>query len=153
MKKNWLTSNQTMERFQMTSINHVRHLQRELCLGYVVWSFFFLGIPLLLYALVHIVSNLKRSHKLFFWIDNRYREFYDPVENRFHHREEIFTGGWQPTDLQFVRKKTLHITEAGYDGSDGNTIHYRIPVNDKQTICFGNRDDANRFVSMVYEHR
>jgi hypothetical protein len=110
-----------------------------------------LGIPLLLFALVHIVSNLKRSHKLFFWIDNRFRKFYDPVEEVFITVKK-FHSGWHPTDLQFVRKKTLHITKVGYD-TEHSSIQYRIPVNDKQTIWFCNRDDANRFVSMVYEHR
>ena len=121
--------------------------------GYLVWSFFFLGIPLLLFAMVHIVSNLKRSHKLFFWIDNRFRKFYDPVEEVFITVKK-FHSGWHPTDLQFVRKKTLHINKVATDFTEYHPIyHYNIPVNDKQTICFGNRDDANRFVSMVYEHR
>ena len=119
--------------------------------GYVVWSFFFLGIPLLLFAMVHIVSNLKRSHKLFFWIDNRYRKFYDPVEEVIITVKK-FHSGWHPTSLLFVRNDTLHIIkEVTSDEYPG--YRYKISVNDKQAISFGNRDDANRFVSMVYEHR
>ena len=63
-----------------------------------------------------------------------------------------FHSGWHPTNLQFVRKKTLHIIKEVTD-DEYPYIRYKISVNDRQAISFGNRDDANRFVSMVYEHR
>ena len=121
--------------------------------GILVLSIFFLGIPLLLFAMIHIISNLLRSHKSFFWTDSGNRKYYDPVEEVFITMQE-FRSGWHPTDLQFVRKKTLHITKVFSHDADREThYNYNIPVNDEQTISFDNQDDANRFVSMVDDHR
>lgn len=121
--------------------------------GLVVWSICFAGIPLLLYAVIYIFLNLTRSHKPFFWRDCGRREYYDPVEEVFISLQE-FRNGWHPIDLQFVRNKTLHVDKV-FSHSDERVEHYNyiIPVNDEQTISFGNQDVANRFVSMVYEHR
>lgn len=121
--------------------------------GIVVWSIFFAGIPLLLFAIHHLVSNLLRSHKLFFWTGGGIRTYYDPVEEVFITMQK-FRSGWHPTNLQFVRKKTLHVSkEFLYHDERVSYFNYNIPVNDEQTISFGNQDEANRFVSMVYEHR
>ena len=121
--------------------------------GIVVWSIAFAGLPFVLIATIHIVSNLMRSHKLLFWTYGGKRKYYDPVEEVFITMQE-FRSGWHPTDLQFVRKKNLDITkEFQYHDERKDHYRYKIPVNDEQTISFGNQDDANRFVSMVYEHR
>ena len=127
--------------------------KRDFNWGLVVLSIAFAGIPLLLYAMFYIASNITRSHKLFFWTDSGIRKYYDPMEEVFITMQE-FRSGWHPTDLQFVRKKKLHITEVFLHYDERVSYYdYNIPVNDEQTISFGNQDDANRFVSMVYEHR
>jgi len=125
----------------------------ELNWGLVAGSIFFAGIPLVLFATIHIVSNFIRSHKLFFWRDGGIRKYYDPVEEVFITMQE-FRSGWHPTNLQFIRKKNLPITEE-FQYYDERQSHYKynIPVNDEQTISFSDKNKANRFVSMVYEHR
>lgn len=120
--------------------------------GYIVWGIFFLGIPLLLGYIFHLISNMGKSHKKPFWSPISDEILFDPSSKTIICLSK-FKSGWHPVKIYHDVKNVIEIdsyTEyySGESGDNDRTIH-RLHLNDEDTIQYTDAVKANEVKDII----
>lgn len=124
--------------------------------GYLVWgAVVFVGISLIMAYLIHLVLNLNRRHKLFFWNQSKWERYFDAEEKVVLCLTQ-YRNGWFPYELSFVKNKTLFVEQTKIDLSheDRRVIYrYVVRVNNEQEVNFYDEGQAKNFIFLVNEYQ